>query len=321
MLTSRIIFFVHFPYQAGRRFDAVSRSIEVALNHNTFFDTQFQNYFRVSVSLLILLLIQNTKLFAARMPLVGKFSRDSTFLERRHVDPRSTKTPTRKQFPFLRLPPELRAMIYKPLIQAGDLRILRTSKLINQEAVPYLSEVAKLRVNLGRSSINGGSKVTLALTAEITLSGALTLIAPYYIQHIELRLDLITRPSTRIDTKLIACFTGNKITRKSCKITVKFSLLGPIPYNLDENKTYQVIAALTGFMVLTLRLEYRRDAAYEDSLLRRISVLPLFNTASMLFGYYETVSTFLHDNLGPAILNRSVGGHCLKFSPLVHQRT
>ena len=274
---------------------------------------------------LILFFIHQTKLFPARMPLRRSLSWDSIFLNRRHVVLASTDTPPKKPFPFLKLPSELRAMVYKPLIQDGDLCILRVSKLTNQEAVPLLSKVASLRVNLGRSSKNGDSKVTLPLTAEITLSGTLTLTAPDYIQHIDLRLDMTARvtstsPIGTGDTNLIASFTGYKITRKSCKITVKFGTLGPIPYS-GEKDAYKFIAALTGFMVLTLRLDYTRNGDRADSLSRRLAVSARFQKVSMLWEDYETVSKMLQDTLGPATLDSSVVGHCLKFSPLAYQRS
>lgn len=215
-------------------------------------------------------------------------------------------------------------MVYRCLIQVGDVRILRASKLINQEAIPHLSQVASLRVNLGRTS-NSGSKVNLPLTAEITLSGALTLIAPDYIQHIDLRLDMTTRALCPIETTLMTCFTGNKVIRKSCTIIIKFGSLGPLPRNSFENKPYEVIAALTGFDILTVKPEYGRDAAHQETLRRRMGHIPGFNARRhatfMLFEYSEKISAMLQGTLGPATLDRSVGEPCLKFSPLAYQKS
>lgn len=84
---------------------------------------------------------------------------------------------------------ELRLMIYEHLIEAGDLGILRISKLVNQEAFPLLSEVAILRVNEPCPTML--SRVTLALTGSVTLCGLFTLTPPDYIQHLDLRLNMV----------------------------------------------------------------------------------------------------------------------------------
>ena len=241
---------------------------------------------------------------------------DHALLVPRQEEVVSAEFPTKKPFPLLKLPPELRAMVYEPLIEAGDLSVVRVSKLVSQEAVPLLSKVARLRISLGHPNL---SPVTLDLTASITLSGRLTLIAPDYIQHLEFHLNMPMIPLFPVDTKLIYCFSGNRIARKSCKITINLGTYRHIPRQLEENETYRVIAALTGFKLLTLKLENQRDAEQDPYMLGRYCRLPMrFENNvmhSVLLEGYEQILGFLTVTLGPAKFNKSVDGHSLEFWP------
>ena len=228
----------------------------------------------------------------------------------------ATRETAARTFPLLKLPPELRAIVFEPLIQAGDLGILRVSKLINQEAVSLLSKVAVLRINSNRR-IN--RQMTIALTAKITLYGDLTLAAPDYIQNLEICLDMVRRPGFPVNTKLIHYFMGNQIPRRSCKITILFGVLGPVPKPLEENTTYRVIANLTGFRSLTLKFEYYDDEIYKAAMLRRMNPLlitddPALTRKALLMPYKE-LSNFLASSLGPAKLNDSLGEPYLSFKP------
>ena len=261
-------------------------------------------------------------------------SRDPTFDMMFMIFPTAPKKskeplPVQKPFPFLMLPPELRGMIYEPLIQAGHLSVLRVSKLLNQETVPYLSKVASLRLNLGNSVYSQArdkvQKQILALRVEVTLSDHLTLIAPGYIQNLELRLNMVeeNQADYNIDQRFIECFRGNTIPRKSCKITVKFGALGPIRGPMKWNEAYLAIATLTGFEILTLRLEFVGDARHEATMLRNHGLEPRLHfhglSREKLRMYYRTVHDFLAVTLGPAEYCIFTAEHCLKFQPSVHQ--
>lgn len=226
--------------------------------------------------------------------------------QQREVAPK--EFPTERTFPFLRLPPELRVMVYKPLLIAGDLSILVVSKLVSHEAVPLLSKVACLRMNLGRPDLNTG---TLDLTASITLSGTLTLTAPDYIQHIDFHLDMRTRTGPPIDPKLISCFGGNKTTRKSCIITIFHHFSFSITYGSKEEEIYQAIASLTGFKSLLLMLqleEYVFLNGYEP-LVKGENSFQHF----VLKNDYENVFALLQPTLGPADFQKKVDRHFLSF--------
>ena len=223
-------------------------------------------------------------------------------------------------FPLLKIPPELRALIYELLIQAGDLSILRVSKLVSKEAVHHLSKVGILRVKLGQLTI---SNVTVALTAKMTLSGVLTLTAPDYIQHLDLCFNIVRRPWISIDTQLIECFSGSQISRRSCKITILFGLLGATPCSMKESQTYPVIATLTGFKNLTLKLAYRKDANQEASIIKRFGDLQAAYNQDvaryMLLNDYKMISEFLSMTLGPAGFDDSIKGHHLIFWPRAYK--
>lgn len=234
--------------------------------------------------------------------------------------PREAKKSTDETFSFLKLPTELRAMIYELLIQAGDLSILTVSKLVSKEAVHHLSKVGILRVKLGTLAI---SNVTVALTAKMTLSGVLTLTAPDYIQHLDLGFDIVRRPWIGIDTQLIECFSGSQIPRRSCKVTMYFGILGATPYSMKESQTYPVIATLTGFQELTLKLAYRKDATQEASIIKRYKELRVAYDQDvaryMLLNDYKRISELLSMTLGPARFDDSIKGHHLIFWPRAYK--
>ena len=215
---------------------------------------------------------------------------------------------------LLKLPTEVREMIYEPLIEAGDLSILRVSKIIKQDAVPLLAKVATIRINLETPNI---SRVAIPLTARITFSGILTLTAPDYIQNVDLRIDIpIRRPYFR-NKEVILCFSGNQVPRKSCKITFNPGVHNPAERLLGEdvNEIVTLVATLPGFRTLTLKLGFE---AYIDNASgvvdykgRRSSL-----THTLLIRRYQSICDALATRLGPAEFNRSFGGHCVVFRPM-----
>ena len=229
----------------------------------------------------------------------------------------SSSVSTPQIFPLLKLPAELRGMIYKPLLQAGDLSILRVSKFVSKEAASQLSKAAIFRINLGCPR---SSEVTFMLTAHVTLSGVLTLMAPDYIQHLDLRLDLIAAAKFPIDSRLISLFTGDGITRQSCKVTFTVALWGPSRLRLTGNAASRAISALTGFRILTLRIEHGRDADDEAKMMKTFGLKspwkPFKGLARRkLATDYKTLCDFLTVTLGRALIENNADKHCLTFWP------
>lgn len=119
---------------------------------------------------------------------------------------------------------ELRLMIYEHLIEAGDLGMLRISKLVNQEAFPLLSEVAILRINEPCPTML--SRVTLALTGSVTLCGLFTLTPPDYIQHLDLRLNMVHSQGFFINMKLMNWSVATELPESRAKSSSNFPFPG-----------------------------------------------------------------------------------------------
>lgn len=231
---------------------------------------------------------------------------------------------TDMKFHLLGLPPELRLMIYRPLIRIGDLSILEVSKLVSQEAVPLLSKHGVLRVNVGRR-YQTLVKIDppFDLTAGVTLSGRPTLIALDYIQHVNFRIDMVNWVGPDVDLRFINYFEGNKITRESCVITISVNEFAEVPPLLDINKTYCVIAALTGFKVLMLKLECETHAEAKAAIQKKygLEVVQMGEerTGRLLLRRYEKVMTFLQTTLGPADFPNNVYRDSLRFRPVQYK--
>ncbi len=222
---------------------------------------------------------------------------------------------TERTFPLLELPPELRLLIYEPLIEAGDLSISRVSKLVSQEALSLLSRVAILRLDLGRPRRNS---MNPSMTASITSSGFLTPIAPDYIQNVDFRLNMTSCYGPRVDPRLIYCFSGNTITRKSCCITIFVGTVAAKPYRSDY-ETYNAIGALTSFKVLLLKLE-RETGAWEAFVMKnrepRRAIKFIMGSRRMpLEEDLKRISAKLETTLGPADFNQGDHSRFLRFQP------
>ena len=224
--------------------------------------------------------------------------------------------------PLLKLPLELRTIIFEPLIQAGDLSILRVSKLMNQEAVLLLKKVAILRLNISGSDIYQ-TETTIALTATITLYGDLTLTAPEYIQNLDICLNMNRRTGPGLNTILVKYFSGNQIARRSCKIRIFFGPTGPLREPLHKSAAYKAIASLTGFRFLTVKLVYFVNLCYEEAVLRSKNPLLETDDPDVLYKFmgmcyqqvHKRISNFLEIYLGPSKLNDSLEGPYLSFEP------
>ena len=223
---------------------------------------------------------------------------------------------TERTFPLLGLAPELRLLVYEPLIEAGDLSILRVSKLVSREALPLLSQVAILRLDLGRPM---RSSVTPNLTASITSSGLLTPIAPDYIQNVNLRLNMTSCYGPRVDPRFIYSFSGNTITRKSCSITIFLGTFAAKPYGSDY-EAYKAIAAMVGFKILLLKLERERNVNWEAYMFRihepGTAIKMIMGSRRILIEQdYKRVSAKLETTLGPADFNVEDYVRFLRFQP------
>ena len=228
----------------------------------------------------------------------------------------SAQVPTEKKLQFLELPPELRLIIYEPLLKLGDLNILRVSKLVTQEATPLLSKHAVFRVNVGHRNI---TSVKLDLTASITMLGHSTLIAPDYIQHVTFRIDMVRFRGWGIDLKFVNYFGGKKIARKSCAITIFVDDWAHLPHSVERDKTYRAIANLTGFEVLLLGLECQKNAQEVAAILSRYGPRVVriggMMTGRFMLKSYGRVLGFLQTTLGPADFKEDIHQHSLVFRP------
>ena len=224
---------------------------------------------------------------------------------------------TSKPFPFLKLPPELRDMIYEPLIQTGDLSILRVSKFVNKDALPYLSKAATFRITLG------GRKHKRIIIPQITgvfISGNMTLLAPDCIQNLDIRLDIASRAIPNIDTQFLKMFSGKEISRKTCNITVKFGILGPVRHLLAKDEFYSVVSTLTGFETLTLRLEDQQHKGMLKMLIATTIEPGQRPGLIMCSTGYERIFGILSPTLGPAQFPNNFDGTCLVFWPRRYKR-
>ena len=213
---------------------------------------------------------------------------------------------SQKNFPLLQLPRELRDKIYQHAIMAGNLEILRISKLVGEEASELLSKHAVLRVNLG--FVDGADWGDL--DPELLSS----------VQRVELRLS--TGPGAfPFDLDVIAGFTGNQVTRESCVVILNYGKEGSAPYNVGRHRLYLQLARLNGFKSLVIKIVIERyDASEFLGLLTDMQFLAMFPYESRLLKHheesYEKVRKFLECSLGPGKFDDSVEGHHLEFHPL-----
>ena len=226
---------------------------------------------------------------------------------------------------LLRLPPELRLMIYKPLIAAGDLKILRTSKLVHKEATDLLKKNGILRMNLGYT--DRISSANFPLTWSLSPTSTLTAHATDAIQHVEYHFNVNSNVflvwSRQFDpyTNLIKLFGGRDIVRQSCSIFLHIGRHGWVPDRscFMREHVLRAITNLTGFKTLVFRIINEWDQQREN---HRVGRFGLFAprtekdyTHRMLLDDYENVRKALEITLGPAILHTRLKGHFLEFHP------
>lgn len=228
----------------------------------------------------------------------------------------SANVQTEKKVQFLELPPELRLMIYKPLIKIGDLSILRVSKFVSQETITLLSKHAVLRLNVGRCYL---PLINLDLFAGLTFLGHPIPTAPDYVQHVKFRIDMVNVVGPDFDVKFINYFGGNKIARKSCAITIELDGSAQLPNRLERDRTYRAIAALTRFEVLLLKLECQTNAEAVAAIIKRygpeVIRMGEISTRRFMLGNYGKILGFLQTTLGPADFQQDTHQHYLGFRP------
>lgn len=227
-------------------------------------------------------------------------------------------------FPLLQLPLELRLLIYEPLIAAGDLNIMRTNKVVHKEATKVMKKNAILRMIFGYA--NRTSSASFPLTGSLNLRGSLTLHATPIIQQVEFHFrmdDVGDRPYYFFDVyaNLINSFGGRDVVRQSCTIFLNLGLDRSVP---TENSfaletAWRAITGLTGFKTLVLKIRRDKDYEFEAQCIRQLGRLIPENENSYphrsILTDYKTVREVLESTLGPAIQDKSLQGHCLKFHP------
>ena len=234
--------------------------------------------------------------------------------------------PSLTNFPLLQLPPELRLLVYGPLIAAGDLSIMRTSKLIHDEAVNLLKTHAVLRMFLRYADRT--SFALVPLTASVSLQGSLTIYASPVIQRIELHLNQVTNSFTTFGCSpymrsvgrfeayadLIKSFGGRYVARQSCIVHLELGSWDSVPGELEfsREKAWKAIADLTGFKTLALKILRKRDPAYDHaSRSRWRRVRPPFNGMDLngTTREYSALGAVMSTTLGPATVCRSPTGN------------
>ena len=236
----------------------------------------------------------------------------------------SLESSNQVNFPLLQLPPELRLLIYKPLIAAGDLNIMRANKLVHKEATDLLRKNGVLRMNLGYK--DRISSDDFPLTWSLMLTGTLTAHATDTIQHIEYHFNvdsnvfLVWSRQFEKYTDLIKLFAGRDTVRQSCRIIWHIGRHGWVPDRscFVREPVLQAITNLTGFKTLVFRIINEWDHNTHHRVGRFGIMAPLTENDlphRMLLDDYENVRKALEITLGPAILDKSLKGHFLEFHP------
>ena len=241
-----------------------------------------------------------------------------------HVDFRSIRPPQvrirrpkiePKHFPLLNLPPELRLLIYEPLIATGDLSVMRTNKLVYEEVAKVMKKNGVLRMNFGYTDRT--SLASFPITGSLDLIGALTIQATPTIQQVEMRFHMgaVHRNYSSFDVyaNLIKSFGGRCIARRSCTIFLDLGILDWVPNKLDfaVGTAWQAVLTLTGFSTLVLKIRRDEDPRFTRS---TAQMKDSFNY-SLIMRDYKTVREILETTLGPAVQDKSLRGHYLEFHP------
>ena len=150
-------------------------------------------------------------------PRLPELDLDKLDLDKPHTD---RPTSWHKSFNFLRLLPELRDLVYREAIASGNTSILRTSRFVQQEALPFVHKAGIFRIRARCS--HGESYYIMTPPADL-------LPSPNSIQNIEIfvRIEADYGPvvpyevSKYPDMRSITAFTDAAATvqRDTCYIT------------------------------------------------------------------------------------------------------
>ncbi len=209
--------------------------------------------------------------------------------------------------PFLRLPRELRDLIYCDALAAGSLGILTVSKVVHQEASELVSKHAVLRINLGFANRTNWSQLGSGSVASV--------------QHLDLRINAGPEHSD-FYTDVISGLTGNLIIRKSCIICLNYRGRSDAGWvNAWHNLLHLDFALLNGFKRLAFKIVVNRcQYAHFQRIIAVEEYDEAFPFDSLLTlrhrELYMNLRRYMERHFGPATFNDRVEGHCLTFHPL-----
>lgn len=199
-----------------------------------------------------------------------------------------------------KFPREIRDIIYRPLIHAGKLNILETSKTINEEASKIFFKDRACRMNFGYNT----RTPTFFPTQELANK----------LQNLRFNINYRCRSGVvfdgrfssyglwescdRKDIEHIRKFAGSDISRRLCMIS--FSVYATAEKMFDP-KVLEVVKLLTGFdlVILEIRVEWLDRVPYPESLGKSRGLDNRRFEES-----FEMARGMLEPNLGPAVLAR-----------------
>ena len=203
-----------------------------------------------------------------------------------------------RTFSLLRLIPELRLLVYEPLIAIGHLSILRTNRQVHEEAATVMERNAVLRIKYG-------------YRGRINLSGIPTLHCVRALQHIEVHFGMSSNycfhQCWEAFTQFRKVFGGRDVARHSCTIFLDFSCYPWVTgqQTFARDTSCRAIARLTGFKTLTVKIKRDNYRAHKHE----------GKTFDRTLHIYNTIQEILETTLGPALLDKSISDHCLLFHP------
>lgn len=142
---------------------------------------------------------------------------------------------------LLDLPAEVRNSIYDHVVDFGEMHLFSTSKLIRQEGLPRSFNV-----------YFGYADRPCALPPKHATATPL-------IQNVELHINLGGARQRSYDCKLVECFGGSHIARKSCAVLLDYGTAGYLSFDCARSSLFGALRTLTGFKDLTVRLVFGSD--------------------------------------------------------------
>ena len=209
----------------------------------------------------------------------------------RHVAPTNaslsiTSTPTAGGI-LLKLPPEIRDMIYALLFSAGDLSLLRTCRGINTEVQSMFYRAGILRQEAGYSAVNRLYDTSSQLLAQ---NFELRCNLDYYVEFTTIEPVLNFRPASY--------FVHRGIYRNKLLIKLNFGIVSSLSeIKSNITKVLERPKSFVGFRVLVVELMPRLRIYADEGRIR-------------LF-----VKNILEPILGPAVEHYGKNGHISNSVP------